>query len=78
MKIMFHYPPTFPFINPKTLKALVKTFPTKMKSTKCPVKENKIEARKAKKEGRRESKTAVTFKPQKICEILLSAHAHDL
>ena len=36
-----------------------------MKSTKCPVKE-KNEARKAKKEGRRESETAVTFKPKKI------------
>ena len=46
-----------------------------MKSTTCPVKEKKNEARKAKKEGRRESKTAVTFNPQNICKILLSAHA---
>ena len=45
-----------PFLsfNPKILKAFLKTFPTKMKPTKCPgVKKN--EARKEKKEGRRES-----------------------
>ena len=41
--------------NPKILKAFLKTFPTKMKPTKCPAREKKNEARKAKKEGRRES-----------------------
>jgi len=40
--------------NAKILKALPKTFPTKMKPTECPASE-KNEARKAKKEGRRES-----------------------
>ena len=51
-----------PFLssNPKIVKACPKTFPTKMKPTKCPTRE-KNEARKAKKEGRR--------------EILLSVHA---
>ena len=44
-----------PFLspNPKILKAFLKTLPTKMKPTKCPARE-KNEARKAKKEGRRE------------------------
>ena len=54
------------------LKAFLKTFPTKMKPTKCPARE-KNEARKAKKEGRRvggekaKSKSqdcCVTFKPK--------------
>ena len=49
--------------HPEILKAFLKTIPTKIKPTKCPVREKKNEARKAKKEGRRES------------EILLSAHA---
>ena len=40
-----------------------------------PSKRKKNEARKVKKEGRRESETAVTFKPKKFCEILLSIHA---
>ena len=46
-----------PFLspNPKILKAFLKTIPTKMKPTKCPAREKKNEARKAKKEGRRES-----------------------
>ena len=37
------------------LKAFLKTIPTKMKPTKYPAREKKNEARKAKKEGRRES-----------------------
>ena len=43
MKILFHYPPTFPFLssNPKILKAFLKAFPTKMKPTKCPAREKK-------------------------------------
>ena len=55
MKIWFHCPPTFLSSNPKILKAFLKTLPTKMKPTKCPAREKKNEARKAKKEGRRES-----------------------
>ena len=57
MKILFHYPPTYPFLssNPKILKAFLKTFPTKMTPTKCPAREKQNEARKAKKEGKRES-----------------------
>ena len=40
MKIFFHYPPNFPFIyNPTILKAFLKTFPTKVKPTKCPARE---------------------------------------
>ena len=39
--------------NSNILKAFLKTFPTKIKPTKCPARE-KNEARKAKKEGRRE------------------------
>ena len=51
-----------------------------MKPTKCPAREKKNEARKAKKEGRRESERksqdcCVTFKPKNYVEILLSAHA---
>ena len=47
-----------PFLspNPKIQKAFLNTLPTKMKPTKCPAREKKNEARKAKKEGRRESK----------------------
>ena len=55
MKILFHYPPTYLSPNPKILKAFLKTLPTKMTPTKCPAREKKNEARKAKKEERRES-----------------------
>ena len=41
--------------HPEILKAFLQTIPTKIKPTKCPVREKKSEARKAKKEGRRES-----------------------
>ena len=43
MKILFYYPPSTPFLSskPKILKAFLKTFPTKMKPTKCPAKEKK-------------------------------------
>ena len=45
-----------PFLsaNPKILKAFLKTLCTKMKPTKCPAIKKENEARKAKKEGRRE------------------------
>ena len=45
-----------PFLssNPKILKAFLKTFPTKMKPTKCPTKEKKNETRKTKNNGRGE------------------------
>ena len=50
-----------------------------MKPTKCPAREKKNEARKAKKEGGEKAKSksqdcCVTFKPKNF-EILLSAHA---
>ena len=41
MKIWFHCPPTFLSSNPKILKAFLKPFPTKIKSTKWPAKEKK-------------------------------------
>ena len=54
-KILFHYPPTFPFISlSKILKVFLKTLPTKMKPTQCPGR--KIEARKGKKEGGEKAK----------------------
>ena len=40
-KIWFHCPPTFLSSNPKILKAFLKPFPTKIKSTKWPAKEKK-------------------------------------
>ena len=45
-----------PFLssNPKILKAFLKTFPTKMKPTKCPAKEKKMRQEKRKKKGRGE------------------------
>ena len=47
-----------PFLssNSEILKAFLKTFPTKMKPTKCPAKKKKNRARKAKIEEKRESK----------------------
>ena len=41
MKILFHCPPTFLSSNPKILKAFLKPFSTKLKSTKWPAKEKK-------------------------------------
>ena len=65
MKILFHYPPTFPFLssNPKILKAFLKTFPTKMKPTKCPAREKKMRQEKRKKREREKAKnkTAVSL-----------------
>ena len=51
-----------------------------MKPTKCPAREKKNEARKAKKKGGEKAKSksqdcCVTFKPKNYLEILLSAHA---
>ena len=50
-----------PFLssNPKILKAFLKTFPTKMKPTKCPAREKKNEARKVKKRGGEKAKGKV-------------------
>ena len=65
-----------PFLspNPKILKAFLKTFPTKMKPTKCPAKEKKMRQEKRKKKGGEKAKSksqdcCVTFKPQnsKFC-----------
>ena len=63
--------------NSKILKAFLKTFPTKMKPTKFPAKE-KNEARKAKKEGSRESKSqdcCATFKLKNYLEIFSACPA---
>ena len=57
--------------NPKILKALPKTFPYKMKPTKCPATEKK-RGEKAKKKSQ---DCCVTFNPKNYLEILLSAHA---
>ena len=51
-----------------------------MKPTKCPAREKKNEARKAKKKGGEKAKSksqdrCVTFKPKNYLEILLSVHA---
>ena len=55
MKILFHVThPPFLSSNPKILKAFLETFATKMKPIKCLGTEKKNEARKAKKEERRE------------------------
>ena len=55
-----------PFLspNPKILKAFLKTLPTKMKPTKCSAREKKNEAKKAKKEGRRESENLLSAPAQ--------------
>ena len=55
VKTLFHYYTLLPFLssNPKIVKAFPKTLPTKMKPSKCPVRE-KEKARKAK-EGKKES-----------------------
>jgi len=68
MKILFHCLPTFLSSNPKIRKAVLKTFPTNAKPTKCPAKEIN-EARKAKKRGGEKAKSksqdcCVTFKPK--------------
>ena len=51
-----------------------------MKPTKCPAREKKNEARKAKKKGGEKAKSksqdcCVTFKPKNYLKTLLSAHA---
>ena len=48
MKILYHYPPTFPSIILRSYKLFLKTFPTKMKPTKCPVREKKLRQEKQK------------------------------
>ena len=60
-----------PFLssNPKILKAFLKTFPTKMKPTKCPAREKKMRQEKRKKKGGEKAKSksqdcCVTFKPK--------------
>ena len=56
MKILFYYPLPLNSSNPKILKAFLKTFPSKMKPTKCPTKEKKTDC-------------CVIFKPKnsKVC-----------
>ena len=73
MQILFHFPPTLPFINSKILKAFLKTFHTKIKPTKCPVlKRKKMRQEKWKKRGGEKVKSksqdcCLTFKPSKFC-----------
>ena len=64
--------PPLPFLsaNPKILKAFLKTFPTKMKPTKCPAKKKQKWGKKSEKRGE-ERKWKVKLK---TAEILLSAH----
>ena len=60
-----------PFLspNPKILKAFLKTLPTKMKPTKCPAREKKNEARKAKKRGEeRKRKVNVKTAVSLLCQ----------
>ena len=70
-----------PFLssNPKILKAFLKTFPTKMKPTKCSAKEKQMRQDKWKKREERKwkvkVKTAVSLLNFLNLEILLSAHA---
>ena len=72
-----------PFLSskPKILKAFLKTFPTKMKPTKCPTKEKKWgkESEKIREERKRKVKvkTAVSLL-NPITRNLLSAHARTL
>ena len=66
--------------HPKILKAFLKTFPPKMKPTKCPAREKQHEARKAQKRGGEKAKSksqdcCFTFKLKNYLKILLSAHA---
>ena len=71
MKILFHCPPTFLSSNPKILKAFLKPFPTKIKSTKWPAKEKKRQGIGTIKRGGEKVKSKsqdcyVTFKPKTI------------
>ena len=64
---LFHLP--FLSSNPKILKAFLKTFPTKMKPTKCPAREKKRRQQKRKKRGGEKAKSksqdrCITFKPR--------------
>ena len=62
-----------PFLspNPKILKVFLKTFPTKIKPTKCSTKEKKMRQEKRKKRGGEKTKS----QSQNYLHILLSAHA---
>ena len=70
-------------IYPKILKAFQKTFPTKMKLTKCLAAEKKMRHWKRKESGGEKAKSksqdcCITFKPQNSLKILLSMHAPTL
>ena len=67
------YNPPFLSSNPKILKAFLKTFPTKMKPTKCPARENMRQEKRKKREGDN-WRLLCHFKTQLNLEILLSAH----
>ena len=62
MKILFYYPLPLNSSNPKILKAFLKTFPSKMKPTKCPTKEKKMrQKRREERKQRVKIETAVSF-----------------
>ena len=74
-----------PFLspNPRILKAFFKTFPTKIKPTKCPAKEKNMRQETWKKRGGEKVKSksqdcCVTLKPKNYLAILLSTHAQTL
>ena len=62
MKILFYYPLPLNSSNPKILKAFLKTFPSKMKPTKCPAREKKMrQKRREERKQRVKVETAVSF-----------------
>ena len=81
MKILFHYPPTFPFtysLDPTSFPT-VKPFPPK-RSLLNPQQKKKKRQRKRKKKGGEKAKSTsqdccVTFKPKNYLKILPSAYA---
>ena len=63
-----------------TYLSFLKTFPTKMKPSKCPAREKKMRHEKPKRRGREKEKSksqdcCVPFQPKTCIKILLSAHA---
>ena len=84
-KTMSHWPEHFHenLVPLPTYLSFLKTFPTKMKPSKCPAREKKMRQEKPKRRGREEEKSksqecCVTFQPKTCIKILLSAHAWTL
>ena len=81
-KTMSHWPEHFHenLVPLPNYLSVLKTFPTKMKPTKCPAREKKMRQEKPKRRGREKEKSksqdcCVTFQPKTCIKILLSAHA---